>query len=530
MIGVSAPILAMVSQACTSDDSKPVTVDTTTTPSDENAIGSSHLVVGVRQGDANSGLDPVNMAEAGTYAVVAQSFEHLVGVDATGAIAPGGLARSWSPNRDGSAWTFELRDGPEWSDGSPLTMSDVAATVNRLIVAGNAGFTGLLVEGSVDIVDPTTARFNLNEPNGNFPLLLSASNPQSVITPVDYRNGTTLDERIEGTGPWILEAFDAPSFVAMLRRNPKWWGPRVGVETIELRGFPSSAAAVLSMQSGEIDVVAQYRGADGPSLDAEDHLKVIRTASSAHRQIWFNTKSGIFGDHRVRQAVAWSVERTRAVADIALGSGMIGNDHPVRAGLGSMPFFDPDAVDQRSQDIGRATRLIEEVRSSGLSTVLHTNELPEAMSLAEMVAESIGRLGIATTVESESSETFYRDTWCPTTETERACGGSADFGIIEYEHQALPDVALGRGFVTGGRWNASNYANPDLDRLVGEYRRSIDLDGQRNAIGRIQEILWTDVPAIVPYFDDILTAHTSSVSGVQVLASGQPILSSARKS
>ena len=126
MLGLSATALAALLQACASDESREpgvggsASVDDAGDPARASSAG--RIVVGVRRGDANSGLDPVNMTEIGTYAVVAQSFEYLVGVSSDGAVAPTALAASWSPNEDGSVWTFVLRDGPTWSTGMPLTV------------------------------------------------------------------------------------------------------------------------------------------------------------------------------------------------------------------------------------------------------------------------------------------------------------------------------------------------------------------------------------------------------------------------
>ena len=77
--------------------------------------------------------------------------------------------------------------------------ADVAATVDRMVVAG-AGVAGVLSEGAVETPDDLTAVFNLDKPNGNLPVLISIYNPQSLITPADYSDGTTHDARPGGTG------------------------------------------------------------------------------------------------------------------------------------------------------------------------------------------------------------------------------------------------------------------------------------------------------------------------------------------
>ena len=143
-------------------------------------------------------LDPVAMQDLGTYGIIAQCFEYLTTLGDND-IAPG-LAEKWTPNADGSEWTFELRKGVKWQDGTDFTSADVAATMDRMVDAGNSGLKGIIEKGAVDSSDPNVAVFTLVGPNGNFPYLVSVYNPQSCITPKDYASGTTLDAKPNGTG------------------------------------------------------------------------------------------------------------------------------------------------------------------------------------------------------------------------------------------------------------------------------------------------------------------------------------------
>ena len=77
-------------------------------------VAGGNLTAGIQFGDANSGLDPVNMLDLGTYAVVSQSFEYLVGLGDDGNIGATALATGWEPNSDGTVWTFNLREGVTW--------------------------------------------------------------------------------------------------------------------------------------------------------------------------------------------------------------------------------------------------------------------------------------------------------------------------------------------------------------------------------------------------------------------------------
>lgn len=535
VIGLSVPFMSSIIAACGGDDDETAGTQPsgTTAPAGESggdtAAGGS-LVVAIQQGDANSGLDPVNMIDLGTYNVLAQSFEPLVGVGPDGNIGNTGLAESWEPNEVGDVWTFRLREGPVWADGSPVTSADVAATMDRLAAQGNAGLAGVIDVGAVDSSDPQVAVFTLVEPNGNFPVLVSLFNAQALITPADYSDGTTLDQRPDGSGPWMLDSFDASTFVTRFVRNPNYWGPRPAIESTELRGFADLSTAITAMQSRDIDVIQQFTVLAGGSLLEDDGFTVLTPPASTHRQVWLNTQQGQFTDVRLRQAVAWAVDRPFMVETLFQGLGEIGNDHPV---LSSLPFYDPDAVPQRTQDLEQARQLVADAGAEGLTTAIASGDILEIPQLAAIIQQNLQGAGIDVAVNTQSNSTFYGDAWCPganESDPTLPCDNSAEFGIVDYGHRPTPDVFFSSALATGGVWNSSNWANEEFDQRLSEYRRSIDVEGQRAAVGEMKRILWEEVPIVMPYFYNYLSGHDNTVSGVQATALGHTLLAGAAKS
>ena len=102
-------------------------------------------------------------------------------------------------------WTFNLRQGVKWQDGSDFTSADVAATMDRLVAAGNSGLKGVIEEGAVDSSDPNVAVFTLTGPNGNFPYLVSVYNAQIGHHPSQLRDGHDARRQPNGTGAFKLE-------------------------------------------------------------------------------------------------------------------------------------------------------------------------------------------------------------------------------------------------------------------------------------------------------------------------------------
>ncbi len=541
IIGLSMPFMGAIIAACGDDDdddsgsgdTQPAgttaTEGTTGGGDDGGGGGGGNLVVAIQQGDATSGLDPVNMLDLGTYNVLSQSFEYLVGLGDDGNIAATALAESWSPNETGDVWTFNLRQGAVWSDGSPVTSADVGATMDRLSVQGNAGLAGVIDVGSTDSSDPAVAVISLIEANGNFPVLVSLFNAQSLITPADYTDGTTLDARPEGSGARMLDDWDASTFVAKFVRNPNWWGGTPPLEGVELRGFADISTAVTAMQSRDIDAIQQFPVIGGEGLLNDSNFTVLSPPSANHRQVWFNTQQGQFTDPLVRQALAWTLDRPQMVDTLWAGRAEIGNDHPV---LSTLPFYDPDAVPQRVRDIDQARQLLSDAGLEGVSAACETGDIQEVPQLAAIIQQNAAEAGFDLTVSTQSNSTFYGAAWCPGANPDDfslPCDGSAEFGIVDYGHRPVPDVYFGSALATGGVWNSSNYASEEFDTQLSAYRTSIDVEGQTAAVSEIQKILWNDVPAAYPYFYNYLSGHDNSVSGVQATALGHTILSAATK-
>ncbi len=532
ILGLSLATMTGVIAACGGDDEPAGTDATQGTEGTSATTGApqagGELRIGIQQGDANSGLDPLNMLDLGTYSVLSQSFEYLVGLAPDGNIGATGLATSWEPNADGTAWTFNLREGVTWHDGSPFTSADVAATVDRMVVAG-AGLAGVVSEGAVETPDDLTAIVNLDKANGNLPVLISIYNPQSLITPVAYSDGTTLDQVQAGTGPWIFESHDPTTFTTVFTANENYWGGRPFLDKTTLIGFGSEGARVSAMAARELDMIQQFGVIDGTSLLNDDNFTVLKPPSANHRQLWFNTQlpeGGPFTDARVRRAIGFMLDRQQMVDVLFDGFAIVGNDHPVHP---TLPFFDADATPQRPRDIDMAKALLADAGYEGLEATIEVGDILVSPDMGAIVEQNALEAGVNLSVNVTANSDFYGEYWCAgaswgaqpdTGGPGRPCGASAAIGIVDYGHRPTPDVYFGRALETDGDWNSSNYASPQFDQLFADYQSAVDVAGQKAAVGQIQQLLHEDAPALYPFFFDYLSGHDASVSGVQVTALG----------
>jgi peptide/nickel transport system substrate-binding protein len=468
-------------------------------------------------------IDPVQMQDLSGYGMVAQSFEYLCTLSTDGSDIAPGLAESWSPNDTGSVWTFKLRSGVKWQDGSDFSADDVVATMGRLVAAGNSGLKGVIDDKSTKAVDATSVEFTLLSPNGNFPYLVSVFNPQSVITPKDYETGTTLDAKPNGTGAWKIESYD-PSTGATFSRNPTWWGGTTPLDSLEFVFFDAVGPQVTAYQGGQVDCIVQFDVLSGEPLLADTNTNVIATRAATHREIWMRVDTGQFTKKEVRQALALSLDRPAMIEQLFKGRADLGNDHVIAP---IYPYFD-DSVPQRTRDIEKAKSLLAAAGTPSITATLHAGQLLEIPDLATLVKSQAAEAGFNLEVAVENLKTFYDAQWCPP-KGNPPCSGAAELGIVDYGHRATPDVYLNAALKTDGDWNSSQYSSPEFDAAFGEFQAAIGVDAQKAACKKIETILVEDVAIVLPYWYNYLAGSSKSYSGIYSSALGQMFFSSASK-
>jgi peptide/nickel transport system substrate-binding protein len=186
---------------------------TTAAPSTTAAAGLVTVRVGLAPVPA-VGIDPVLINDEAGLSLLGQTAQYLNFSDSELNLIPV-LAESWEPNDTLDVWTFRLRSGVMFNDGSPVTAADVAATFNGPIGEGNAGSayeTFGATPGSVaEVVDESTVQFTLSRPNGAFPFFTSSDNYNSVILPASFwvtYDAGSYEQSFIGSGPWVYESYE----------------------------------------------------------------------------------------------------------------------------------------------------------------------------------------------------------------------------------------------------------------------------------------------------------------------------------
>ncbi|MCX6411835.1 MAG: ABC transporter substrate-binding protein [Actinobacteria bacterium] len=470
----------------------------------------------------SEGVNAITMIDLVTYNVCAQVFEYLVRSASDLSVVPQ-LATEWSGSSDAKTWTFKLREGVMWQDGTPFTSADVVATMDKLVEAGNSALTGTLSKGGTTAPDDLTVVFALDAANGHFPYLVSSDNTQSQITPVAWTVKDNLKPGVGGTGPWKLDSLDVKTG-AKYSRNDAWWGGKTPLDTVEFIFIEDTAAQIAAVASGEADGNTQFSADQGEVLLNDPNMNIVELKSATHRQLWMQCDSGAVMDPKVRQAIAWTFDRQKMIDKALGGHGTVANDHVM---FELYPYFDSAAVEQRVQDIDKAKALLKEAGAEGMSVELPYIKASDMTSLAILAADGMKQAGIDVKLVGSDYSTFYGKFWCPAEPAKPPCVGASDIGIVDYGHRGTPDVYLNAALATNGVWNSSQYASSTFDTQFAAWSAAVDVDAQKSTAAAIETTLWNDTPVGIPYTINTLGAFNKKFQGIVTTAMGFAFLEAA---
>jgi peptide/nickel transport system substrate-binding protein len=470
-------------------------------------------------------INPLTISDAGGLCMLAQTGEFLAFDDNQALALKPMLATSWTPKKNGTIWTFKLRSGVKFHDGSPLTADDVVYTIQQLADPKNASnalstFAGVLKPAGVVKVDSGTVEFHLEAANGNFPYLVSSDNYNAVIVP----KGTDFakwQSTFIGTGPFKLRSYTqnvSAEFVA----NPDYWGGAPHLDSTTFNFYASQQPQILALQGGQVDGIVQFVVQGAQSLLNNSQFNIIKLKSANHRELSMRNDQAPFTDPRVRQAIALSLDRPGMVKALLDSYGDLGNDSPFAP---KFPSTDT-SVPQRALDIAKAKALLSAAgHPSGFSTTLTTEEYQEIPQLAQVIAEAATKIGVNIKLKVENQTNYYG----------KATYGNSDWldatmSLVDYGDRGVPNVFLEAPLSSGGPWNAAHFKNPTYDSLVKQYVASVDLQTQKQLAGKIETLLLAQTPLVIPYFINALTATASNVHGVVPTAISAIYLKDAYKS
>ncbi len=391
------------------------------------------------------------------------------------------LATSWQASPDGLTYTFTLRDGVKWHDGSPFTADDVKFTLDliRDPANGTRAATDFNRVQGVDVVDPATVRVRLSQPLPSLPTKLAIGVvPKHLLDGQDLRSGTFAHQPV-GTGPFKLVEW-RPGDSLTLDANADFYSGRPTIDRITFLFGSDPAAQLQRLQNGDADGAtlppAQARQIAG---SATLELLVFKTASI--HAIGFNARLPLFADPRARQAIQRGIDRAGIAQTIYGGLAM-----PASGPFVGTPF-DAPRVNQGTDDPTATSKLMTALGwKRNASGIWEKAGAPFAFDLsshgmageAQAVVDSLNHAGFAVTLAPANasgtpSNAAPSDTWLET------------FGS-PVDPDSVYATFSSRATVDKGGFNLGGYADAQVDAALESGRTAADDAGRHAAYLALQ--------------------------------------------
>ncbi len=425
-------------------------------------------------------IDPAFVSSDQEVAVANAVYDYLVDVDADNRIQPR-LASAWSVSDDGLRYTFQLREGVTFHDGSPFGAEDVVWTFQRLSDPETSSAASLFENvGGIEATGPLEVTFTLTE-NDPFFLFDLSDNRTAVI-----KRGTTDATDFNGTGPFRVENFSPEDRIEMVA-NPDYFVPgQPRLARFEIIFFPDSGAAVDALRSGQVDLTWRMPNVLYLGLEGEPGIDTVLVPTNAFVLIRLRADQFPGNDPNVIQAIKLAVDRQELLDSAALGLGSIGNDSPI--GPLYADYHVPAAFER---DLDRARELLAASgHEGGLELELSTPDSLGFPDVAVLIKEQLAEIGIDVTVNVRPENIYYSDReWL-----------DANFGLTSWGSRPVPQFYIDVMLVCDGRWNESRFCDDEFEALAVTARTTLDEAERVAAYARMQEILFERGPVLVPYF------------------------------
>lgn len=437
-----------------------------------------------------SALDPMKCWQVAAYHIYWTVYERLIKYNTeTGEYEPE-LAESWDVSEDGMVYTFNLRKGVKWHDGSDFVAEDVKYTIERGIEEGTGNYPGV---DHVEVVDDHTVKVCMSSPDSVF--MDKQWTGDCCVIKKD--SGDQLAQNPLGTGPfkfveWVsgdhitLEAFDG------------YWGEQSGTKEIVLQIIPEANSRLVALQAGDVDVA----GIEAAAIDhvvGDENLELLTNTSISVNYLGFNCTNEYFSNPLVRQAFCYAIDREALVEVQLEGQGKVQKSFVAEGKMGFFDDFDYD-YDYNPE---KAKELMAEAGFADgfdIELTIRNNELA-----AQMIQDNLREIGVNVTINQMEAAAFndYANSGQAQFYLQSRSGGSADSYLSMCESSA---------FGPGG--NRMFYADEEFDELYKQSHLTIDLEARNEIYKQLQENLHDNVPLFPLFVGTILLGINKNVKGV----------------
>lgn len=462
------------------------------------------------------GFDSAKLVDVPTLMLLKNICENLVSVDFDGNYLPQ-LAERWENSEDLMTWTFFLRQGVKFSDGTPFNAEAVKFNYDRYmdknVAVAWSKFSNI---EKVEVVDEYTVRFILSKPMAAFIDTCIAEHAPMMNSPEAVKKyGDKYVENPVGTGPFVLKEFSRSQRV-VLEPNPDYWNGSVKLDQLIYRIIPDTETALLELESGGVDIVTTIPPEQFERLKSNPDLNIQSDPNHTIRGIFFNFGSPIVQDVRMRQAIGHGINVDEIVKSLC-GDVVIRSAGPTPVVSWAHkkdfkePAYEPEKAKQLLEEMGwkvgsDGIRVKDGERLS-LKLLGSNGRYIKDKEIADAVQNDLKVIGIEVVLDIVEGSQLW-------TKLETKKGFDIAFAGVGPRPSTDPaEQPISVFLLQGASINFFNYANPRLDELMDEANKTADKEQRKEIYYQVQDMLEEEVTGIWMYSDQSLAAVSSKVKG-----------------
>nr|WP_018885077.1 ABC transporter substrate-binding protein [Paenibacillus massiliensis] len=490
---------------------------------EQDATVQDTLIFG-RGGDSVA-LDPGIVTDGESLKIAQQVYDTLLSYEPGSTKVQPSLAESWEVAEDGLAYTFKLRQGVKFHDGTDFNAEAVVFNFERWSdPASEYKFEGDSFDyydsmfGSEDsrvikevkAVDEHTVQFTLNQPQAPF-LQNIAMSSFGIASPTAVKEKTTnFKSEPVGTGPFVFKEWKRNDSIT-LEKNPDYWQEGLPkLNKVIVRSIPDNTARFNALQNGEIDIMEDLNADDLTVLESNANLQKIERPSFNVGYVGFNTKKKPFDDKKVRQALNHAVNK-QAIVDAFFGGSAQVAKNPLPPTLWGYNdeiqdyAYDPEKAKALLAEAGYPDGVAEELIFYAMP--VSRPYMPDGRKVAEAIQADLEKIGVKVSIQSPEWATYLDDLKAGEKDDLYMLGWTGDNGDPDNFIYTLLD----KDTIPGN--NRSFYVNEELHTILVEAQKEVDQDKRAELYKQSQVIIKEDAPWIPLVHTTPLMAASSNLKG-----------------
>lgn len=443
-------------------------------------------------------LDPHAVTAVNDFRILMNLYDGLVRYKSGTLEVEPALATEWEISEDAKTYTFTLRDGVTFHDGTPLNAEAVKFNFDRMLDESHPfhdtgpfplSFFFSAVD-SVEAPDDKTVVFHLKDPYA--PFLSNLAYPTGLIVSPEAvkAHGKEFGRHPSGTGPFKFAEWESNAKV-VVEANADYWDGAPSLQAVVFRPITDANTRVAEMLSGGIDVMVEVPPDNLATFANDANFNVYEQAGP---HLWFlilNAKEGPMADKRVRQAVNYAIDKTALVENVLQGTAEVaaGPTPPAFA------WAYNEALQPYPHDPDKARDLLKEAGAENADLTFYVTEggsgMLDPVAMGAAIQADLAEVGLNAKIETYEWNTFLG-------KVNPGLEGKADMAEMAWmtnDPDTLPYLALRTGaFPDEGGFNSGYYSNPEVDTLLEEARRETDQAKRAVLYKKMQEIVRDDAP------------------------------------